>query len=456
MSAPDPLYEREDAERRIEQDLLGSVLLDRDAIFLVRDELSAEDFCGFGHAAIWTAMLELTSRGTPIDLSTLIPATTAHGIDPGYLADLLTKPAYAVHVEHYAGLVRERSQLRALMRTGQEIVRLAWTQSRAETAVARAQDLLAGLAARAPKDGGLTYAEAVPAFAEELQERWANPGRADVIPTGLRDLDRSLRGGGFERGQCVVVAARPGMAKSALMLQLAHNVARREVAVFREPRWTVIFSSEMTLRQLLIRAAAEASGLSGDAILSGHGLSREQRELLLGRLTLMARLPIWVDDASSPSVAQMRAAIERMRRERDVRCVMFDYLERAGDGDRRSASEELRVGAAIAGFKSIAKDCQTTSVVLCQINRAVEERPDKHPSMHDLRYSGRIEAEADIVLGLYRQDYYESLNRIAPADIDPTRRGTCEIDLLKQRDGVMRRHVVGFSPDTSSFHNLEA
>lgn len=236
------------------------------------------------------------------------------------------------------------------------------------------------------------------------------------------------------------------------MLQIAANIGRRERLTQKEPRWTMIFLSEMTLRQVMIRALAEASGLQTEMIKTGIGLTEAHKDLIVERLKLMRELPIWVNDQSRPTPNEMLEQIDRFAADHSVRCVMFDYLEQVGT---IHPSEELRISGAISAMKHIAKERNLTSLVLSQVNRAVEERADKRPLMSDLRYSGRIEAEADLVLLMYRQDYYESIGKIAAADLDPAKRGTAEIEIAKQRDGMTGRAVVQFVPERTSFMDLE-
>lgn len=451
--------DRQDAAREMERNVLAALLYERDAIFAVQDALDADDFLNPQHRLVYAAIRSLAEDQIPPDLVNvtewldrrmLLEQAGGHAL----LADLLTRPVVAVHVGWYASSVRDAAQLRRLVQAGSQIVRLAFESHDAAQAITQAQGLLGGLASRSAPETGATYAEAIGSFLAELELDWAHPERRDVLPTGLRDLDRGLAGGGFERGQLVIVAGRPGMAKSAFMLQLAHNMARRLLHTQAQPGLIAIFSSEMTVRQLLLRAVAEASGLDTKLIRVG-ALDENQRRLLRERAERLRHLPIWLSDRSRPTMSSIRATVERLRLEHDVRCVMFDYLEQAGEEGRGAASEELRISRAVAEMKALAKDANLTSVALSQINRSVEERADKHPSLSDLRYSGRIEAEADIVLALTRQDYYEALGKVAEADLDPTLRGTCEIDALKQREGEQRRYVVKFNPATATFANLD-
>lgn len=446
----EPEQDRAARFRETERAVLGSILLDRDAIFSVKDIVAIRDFSDLQHQRIYAEMIRMTDARTPIDLVTLASATG----EISYLTDLLSSPLVAVHAGHYAEIVRQQSRLRQLAEAGLAITRLAYNAdlSGSDRAVSSARRMLDEIGEDSLDDAAL-YDLAVLDARDRIAAIWADPTKSDVVPTGLHDLDRVLTGGGFERGQLVVVAGRPGMAKSAFMLQIAHNIARRELHQFRDPRLTMIFSSEMTIAQFMRRAFSESTGLSGEEIV--RGATAEHRAAVHEAAAQLARLPIWIDGRSRPTMESLRARVERLRMDRDVRVVMFDYLEQAGEDGSRAPSEELRISRAIAEMKSIAKDCNVTAIALSQINRGVEDRADKHPTLSDLRYSGRVEAEADIVFGLYRQDYYERFGKIETGDLDASKRGLCEIDVLKQRDGQTSRQFARFNERSMSFQNLD-
>lgn len=448
-------------DRGTEEALIGALLLDRDAIATVQHIVHAGDFYIPACATVFQTVLDLFRRREPADLVTVTSALEQRGLldsigGPAWLSGLLTTVPAAVHAPFYAQQIADLAIRRRLIHAGSEIVRLAYSTdgTDAETALSDARVLLNGLSGRARRDRGLPIADAMASLASEIDARWDGSWIDDAMPTGLYDLDKRLSSGGFERGQAVFVGARPGAGKTAFALQLALNAARRARVLSMEPEWTIFFSSEMTTAALCWRALAESTGIPVPQLKRGIGLSPEQKRHIGDQLEELMNLPIWIDDTSSPTIAQMHDRIERLATTRPVRMAFFDYLEQAGDERGRQESEEVRVSRIAAGLKRIAKTCNITMVALSQLNRETEKRKtDRYvPVLADLRQSGRIEQEADIVILLYREDYYV---RMGMLESTPGKEGTADIYIAKQRDGESGVVTVSFVPELTAFRNLD-
>lgn len=443
-----------------EQSLLGSLLIDRDAIAAAAPLVDSRDFYSSANGLIFDAMLAMFARRDPIDLVTMTAELDRRGVlmqmgGVAYLSSLLQIVPTSVHAPHYAGIVSRMATLRRMIQAGTEIVRIGYDAGRdVEPALA---DALAALnAVRSERGGsaGVAMVDALSPFAAEIDARWQGEWRDDLFATGFYDLDRMI-GGGFERGQLIVIGARPSIGKTAFALGIAHNGAKRAALLEQEPGWIVIFSSEMTLKALLWRSLAEVTGIPVSKLKKGIGLTPDQKTHIGNQLETMASLPIWIDDTSSPTTDQMRERVERLAAERPVRTVMFDYIEQAGNQRRGNESEEMRVSKVARDLKRIGKSSDVSMVALSQLNRAVETRREKMPTLADLRQSGMIEQEADIVMLLYRQDYYTARDMLDKDLIDPNKVGICDVNIAKQRDGSTGMVELQFVPELTAFRNVD-
>jgi replicative DNA helicase len=273
----------------------------------------------------------------------------------------------------------------------------------------------------------------------------------DVVRTGLHDLDKAIRGGGWQRGELIILGARPGIGKTALAMQLVKNYARHQVATNPDPAWTVIFSAEMTATGLMWRALTETTHLTTGQLQDPRTLTEAQLDLVARELQALRALPVKIDDRSAPTTDQMRLTVERLQARHPVRYVVFDYLGLAGD---KHPEETHRYSQIADGLKNLAKSCDVSVLALAQLNRNVESRGkgEKRPNLSDLRQSGQIEANADVVLGLYRHDYY--VQKGMEPD-DETLRNVAEVLVLKQRDGGTPIIPIHFTPETTSFHSID-
>jgi replicative DNA helicase len=448
-----------------EQALLGALLLDRDAIVAVAHTVSASDFYSAANGYIFAAIQSMMRKRVPVDLVTVQNELNMLGrLDLvggiSYLASLLTAVPTAIHAEYYAETVARLASKRRLIDTATRIVQAAYKPDvDPEEAVSMARQWLAAVTPEAKRGAVVTYADIANELHQEIERRLDPHYEPDVVSTGITDLDRALRGGGLERQQALVLAGRPGSGKTSLGLQIAINYARAQ-SFGPDPQWTIVFSAEMSRMGLGWRSLSEATTIGArdlnDAISTSQlqnpsKLTDEQFSRMAGQLDDMRTLPILVDDRPAPTTDQMRETVERLQAQYPIRLVVFDYIGLAGDKGKHNANQQDRIAAISAGMMALKKACDVSTITLSQLNRGVESREDKRPRLSDLRDSGAIEQDADIVWGLYRNDYYVEQGMV-PDDI--SLRNVAEVLFLKQRDGTTPIVKIRFNPTSTSFHNL--
>lgn len=421
--------------------------------------LVPDDFYSAQHAGIFQGMTWLYRTRTPIDLVTLMHALESHGALDGVggvsaISALLINPWESVHVRSYIDIVAKCAALRRLIDAGIAMVKMGYDEGRdLDDMMIDAQRLLTGVRGLNVQDRMRTMGQALVPFAEEIEQRWNGTWIEDILPTGYFELDRML-GGGFERTEFGIIAARPSIGKTAFAMGIAKRTSERLRIMQEDPGKIVFFSSEMSLKSLLWRALSEATGIPVYYLKRGVGLDSEQKERVGKQLEEMADLPIVIDDTSGPTVDRMREKVTQLQATEPVRLVLFDYIEQAGDTRGAGESEESRVSKVARKLNQISKENDTTVLALSQLSRNVENRPDKLPILADLRYSGMIEQEADVVMLLYRQDYYASRGMLEAKYIDETKRGTAEVIVAKNRNGETGPVTLAFVPEITSFRNL--
>jgi replicative DNA helicase len=425
-----------DAEKAV----LCAVLVRSDSLLEV-PWLTAQQFYREPHQAIWRAMRTLVERGTGVDTVTLAAelrkAKALERVGGAvYLAELIDGATRSSHVVDYAERVRETWLLRSLMRVGQTV------QERASEASGEARQVLADAEAQilelgqgASQSDLVASADCIAGVQTSLEKLLETKSGITGISTGFADLDRMTRG--LQRADLVVIAARPSMGKTALAFNIAAHVARTSGPV-------AVFSLEMSRDALLLRQVVADARVNANRVLGGY-LDQSEYGALSDALAAIGTAPIWIDDYGSPSVLEIRSKARRLKHRAGLSLVVVDYLQLMG-GDRRAENRTLEVAAMTRGFKSLAKELQVPVVILSQLNRAVESRADKRPTLADLRESGAIEQDADLVVMLYRDEYY---NPYTP-DV-----GVAEAIIAKARNGPTGTVRLAFVSEQTRFANLE-
>jgi replicative DNA helicase len=419
-----------------ERAALAAVLLDPSLLATVAGRLKADDFYSERHRAIYAAMLELQEESTPIDLRTLQARLEQKGtLDAaggfGYLAGLDVDLPDLGRFETYVEIVKERSVRRRLIDVCREVTRDCLDGGLdAQAALAKAEQSVMALGEEAVKRGFVPLSKILEETLELLEE---SPGRGLVgVPTGFVDLDAKTHGLG--RGALVIVAGRPGMGKTTLALNIAQHVAIRQ-------RKTVgVFSLEMGQQELALRILASESEVRFSKIRAGH-YSQAEAVKILETMKTIGRSPLFIDDSASPSVLEVGSKARRLKAERQLELLVIDYLQLMQAGGRFE-NRNLEIAAITRAFKQLAKELDIPVVLLSQLSRMPERRgADHRPQLADLRESGAIEQDADLVLFVYREAVYDP-------EADP--RGA-ELMVSKNRNGETGSVDLVFFGETSRF-----
>lgn len=408
-----------------EKAVLSALLLDNAAIHAVYTELKADDFYHPVHHQIYAAMLALTQENQPVDLHTLANwLNIQKQLDavggPVFLAELSDYEATSANVVHHARIVRDKAVKRRLIATATEIVELGFDESDdAGRLLDQAESRIFEISTdQARESFRPLHAEMQRTF-DYVDAIMGRGGELTGVPTGFKDLNDKT--GGLQRGDLIIIAARPSMGKTALALNIARNAAvlhHKKVAVF---------SLEMTAQALVIRLLSAEAEVDQSKFRTGYITSHEYKKLqdAAGRLS---QAELWIDDSGVVTVLEMRAKCRRLKAEKGLDLVMIDYLQLA-HGDSRTERREQEISEISRGLKALAKELDLPVIALSQLNRGPENRPgkDKRPMLADLRESGAIEQDADLIAFIYRDEFY---NRD-----DPNNQGLAELIISKQRNG---------------------
>ena len=424
-----------------EQAVLGSMLVDKDAVLTVLEILKVEDFYRNEHAEIYGAILDLYEAGKPIDLLTLKEQLRIRGkydVVNGfeYLASL-TNPMYSIaNVEDYANIVWEKSILRKLIKASNKISKESYEALDDATAITeRAEKEIFNIVQRKSSSYALIKDVLVDTF-NNLEELANRPEGVIGIPSGFIDLDnRTL---GFMPGQLIIIAARPAMGKSAFALNVLANAA------IRAKKSVVYFSLEMSKEELTSRVLASEAMVDSQKIRSGK-LEDEDWISLTNASGTLSEAKIILDDTSGFTPIELRAKCRKLKMEHDIGLVVIDYLQLM-DASKVSASRQADISEISRSLKVLAREIGVPIIALSQLSRAPEQRPDHRPMLSDLRESGSIEQDADMVMFLYRDDYYNP---------DTDKKNIAEVILAKNRAGSTGTTELLWLNQYTKFVNLD-
>ena len=422
-----PLPQHTEAERSI----LGAILLDNNALNAAVEKLKPEDFFHDHHRRIYQQMLILGELQQAIDLVTLTDQLQRCGElessgGPAYISQLMDGVPRVSNIEHYARIVKEKSLLRALIHATNSIQQQALeAEDDADTILDRAESTIFQLAEDRVRSGLVGVREVVRENFERISQIFNEGKRITGLATGYHQLDNLTSG--LQPSELLILAARPSMGKTALALNLAENVA------VRGNKTVAIFSLEMSKESLLLRLLSSDAQIDSHKFRTGH-LSKEDGAKIPISLSRLAEAPLWIDDAGSATVVEMGAKLRRLKRERGLALVMVDYLQLvSARGKFGNRNEE--VSSVTRGLKALAKELKVPVLVLSQLTRA-PEREDRRPQLSDLRESGAIEQDADVVMFIHRPNAFKP-------DEAPEERAKTELLIAKQRNGPTDRiHFV--------------
>lgn len=428
-----------------EASLLGAILIDSDAIVRIADTVDANDFYDERHRHIYEAIKKLYEKHSPIDVLTLSNRLKEDGLldtvgGAAYLTDLTNYVPTAAHVEHYGEIVAQKAIRRRLIKASQDMIGLGYDETQGvQDLIEQAETELFKVSQQHVKQDISSIEEILAESFDRLDELHKDKGKIRGVPTGLRDLDNILAG--LQRSDLIIIAARPSMGKTALTLNLAHNIATKS----EQP--VLLFSLEMSKEQLVDRMLSMESGVDAWNIRTGN-LSDADFEKIGQAMGTLSEAPIYIDDTPSITVSDLRTKARREQHQRQLGAIMVDYLQLmsggarfGGDGNRVQEISEIS-----RGLKAIARELNVPVVALSQLSRSVESRSPQIPQLSDLRESGSIEQDADVVAFIYREDYYNP---------ETDRKNITDIFIKKHRNGPVGQVELYFDKDRQRFRSLD-
>jgi len=429
-----------------EQGVLGSMLLDRDAIARAIEGLRPEDFYRDAHRVIFTAMLDLFERGEPVDLITTTNRLAGMGKleDVGgatYLASLPNVVPTAANVDYYASIVLEKSILRALINAGTHIASMGYEGADDVAAlIDHAEKLVFGIASRRNVQDFQAIKEILKESFEKIDKRYQEKGTVTGVATGFSDLD--MLTSGLQPSDMVIVAARPSVGKTTF----STNIAQRAALVDKIP--VAIFSLETSKEQLVQRILCSEAQVDNTKLRTGF-LADEDWRKLARAMGGLSEAPIFIDDSATLSVIEMRAKARKLKAEHGLGLIVIDYIQMI-QSFKRAENRTQELSEIARSIKSLAKELDVPIIAISQLSRAVEALGQKRPMLSHLRESGEIEQVSDLVIFLYREDYYD----VEKAQKE-NKENICEVIIAKHRNGPIGTVELYFHKEYSRFANLE-
>lgn len=426
-----------------EQSVLGAVLLDNESLHSALEIITHEDFYRGAHSAIFEAMIGLSERGEPSDIVTLASELDARGNltsvgGPEYLSTLVDVVPTSAHTQFYSRLIREMSIRRKLIHESGEITKDAFdTTERVDDLLDSVEQRIFAISDQKVKPSFAKVGDIVRDSIKRIEQLYINNDLYTGLGSGFVDLDEMTSG--FQPSDLIILAGRPSMGKTALALSIARHVGvdlKKRVAVF---------SLEMSKDQIVTRLLCSEAKVNNSKVRSGK-LSESDFPKLVDAAAKISQADIFVDDTPAISILEMRAKARRLHREAPLSLVVVDYLQLMKAPSRNSDRRDQEISEISASLKALAKELSIPVIALSQLNRAVETRNDKRPMMADLRESGAIEQDADLIGFVYRDEVY---------NVDSPDKGVAELIIAKHRNGSVGTVRVGFQGEFTLFVNLE-
>ncbi|GAB3057116.1 replicative DNA helicase [Sediminivirga luteola] len=424
-----------------EQSVLGGMMLSKDAIADVVENLRPEDFYKPAHETIYGCILDLYARGEPADSVTVANELTKSGdlarVGGGaYLHTLIASVPTAANAGFYANIVRERALLRRLVEAGTRIVQIGYdAQGDAEAVVNQAQAEIYSVTERNASQDYVVLGEIVQETVNEIERAGDAGDGPSGVPTGFEEFDELTHG--LHGGQMIVIAARPGVGKSTFALDIVRS------ASIRHRLTSVVFSLEMSKTELTTRLLSAESDIPLQRLRTGDLDDRDWTRLAT-TMSEITEAPLFIDDSPNMALTEIRAKCRRLKQQHDLQLVAVDYLQLMTSG-KKVESRQQEVSEFSRSLKLLAKELEVPVIALSQLNRASEQRTDRRPMISDLRESGSIEQDADMVILLHREDMY---------DKEHERAGEADVIVAKHRNGETRTIPVAFQGAKSRFANM--
>ncbi len=426
-----------------EQAILGCMLTDKDAVISAIEVLKEESFYREDNRAIFSAILSLYSRNEPIDIITVKAELVEEGNFERvggleYLAELPERVPTTANVEKYIKIVDEKATLRSLIQTSNELISLGYDESEdVDNIMDMAEKKVFDLSQKKSAKGYSALKDVLVGSFAELEKLYNQKGNVTGITTGFIDLDNKTAG--LHNSDLIIIAARPAMGKSAFAINLATNAAVKAHVP------AVIFNLEMSKEQVGNRILCSEAMVDSNKIRTGQ-IEDEDWMKLATTLGELSEAPIYIDDTPGISIMEIRAKCRKLKLEKNIGLIVIDYLQLIQGTGKKNASREQEISEISRSLKILAKELNVPVIALSQLSRTAERRDDKRPMLSDLRESGAIEQDADIVIFLYRDDYYNE---------DTEKKNVAEVILAKHRGGSTGTVELAWMPSYTKFANLD-
>ena len=425
-----------------EQSVIGSMIMDRDAIVSASEIVQDEDFYSKQYALLFQAMVELNDEGKPVDVVTLQNRLKEKEASPEvssleFVRELLTAVPTSANIKYYAGIVAEKSTLRKLIRLNEEIANTCYVGKESlEVILEETEKRTFELVQKRNTGDFVPIRQVVMNAMDKIEQASKNKGAVTGLATGFIDLD--YRTAGFQPSDLILIAARPSMGKTAFVLNIAQYLA------FHQKKTVAVFSLEMSKEQLVNRLFSLESKVDSQHIRTGN-LSDAEWEKLIESAGVIGKSNLIIDDTPGISISELRSKCRKYKLEHNLSIIVIDYLQLMS-GSGRTESRQQEISDISRSLKSLARELSVPVVALSQLSRAVEQRPDHRPMLSDLRESGAIEQDADVVMFLYRDDYYNK---------DTEMKNIAEVIIAKQRNGPIGTINLVWLPDYTKFANMQ-
>ena len=425
-----------------EQSVIGSMMMDSEDIMTASEILTSEDFYQRQYGILFDAMVELYNEGKAVDLVTLQDRLKEKDVPPEvtsleFVKDILDTVYTSAHIRQYATIVHEKAMLRKLIRTTEGIANTCYAGKESmEDIFVDTEKQIFDIIQQNTSGEYVPIKDVVLNVLDKIEMASKTKGNVTGIPTGFIDLD--YKTAGFQPSDLILVAARPSMGKTALVLNIAQHMA------FREDVTVAVFSLEMSKEQLVNRLLSLESRVDSQSIRTGN-LTDEDWSKLIEGAGVIGKSHLIIDDTPGISVTELRSKCRKFKMEHNLGIIIIDYLQLM-TGSKHSESRQQEISDISRSLKAVARELNVPVVALSQLSRAVEQRPDHRPMLSDLRESGAIEQDADVVMFIYRDDYYNK---------DTAKPNVAEIIIAKQRNGAIGTIELAWLPQYTKFANMK-
>ncbi|MCM1046798.1 MAG: replicative DNA helicase [Clostridiales bacterium] len=426
-----------------EQSVIGSMIMDKEAIVIASEIITGDDFYSRQYGIVFEAMIELNDEGRPVDLITLQDRLKEKDVPPEvssleFVRELITTVPTSANIKYYANIVAEKSVLRKLIKLNEEIANTCYAGKESlEVILEDTEKRVFDLVQRKNTGEFVSIREIVMNAMDRIERASHNKGNVTGVATGFIDLD--YKTAGMQPADLILIAARPSMGKTAFVLNIAQYVA------FKQNQTVAIFSLEMSKEQLVNRLFSMESKVDSQHLRTGN-LSDDEWEKLIESAGVIGKSNLIIDDTPGISISELRSKCRKYKLEHKLEMIIIDYLQLMSGSGRSTDSRQQEISDISRSLKALARELNVPVIALSQLSRAVEQRPDHRPMLSDLRESGAIEQDADVVMFIYRDDYYNK---------DTEKKNIAEIIIAKQRNGPIGTVELVWLPDFTKFGNLQ-